>query len=251
MERMRHWKLHYGGRPTEIMSSGMSMAEHGSVATRRPDSTLTASGARERLSSDVGASAERLHRQMIEVQACCGLGRRELAETQRAIRRLMREGRAPAPNDFWETTAQPRADRLVRLGIAVVDEEMARLRGGVKPKPWSRHRFFDGTQTSPEPTEAWVDQLQGALRATNRIDDLGRWWQRRLRWAALAHAIPEVITQTPAGAELVVSSAEMGLLDQAPWAHGDRLLSAFELANRDLHHYATRRFAQVLRTRSP
>jgi hypothetical protein len=226
----------------------MTMAGHGAVA---PRSDTTSGGAFDRLANDVGASADRLRRQMVEVQACHGLGRRELAATQRAIRRLAGEGRAPTPNHYWETTAQPRAERLVRLGIAVIEEEMARLRGGVKPRRWSSHFVAERAPTTLDLTDAWVAQLQWALRATNQVDDLGAWWQRRLRRAALVRALPTLVTRTPGEAELVVSSAEMALLDQAPWAHGDRLLSAFELANRDLHHYATRRFTQVLQVRTP
>jgi hypothetical protein len=32
----------------------------------------------------------------------------------------------------------------------------------------------------------------------------------------------------------VIARVEMALLDRAPWSHGDRLLSAFELAHLDI-----------------
>ncbi|MCP3988291.1 MAG: hypothetical protein GY724_04390 [Actinomycetia bacterium] len=230
----------------------MTMAEQSSVATRQPVSTRSERGAPSRLSNEVGAAAGRLHRQMLAVQASYGLGRRELAATQRAVRQLLRVGQAPAANDFWETTAQPRAQRLTRLGIAVIDEEMTRLQGGVRPRMTSKHRFFDLSHASAPPQrtiEPMIEDLRLALSAANRIDELGRWWQRRLRRAALIRALPTIATHTPGEAELLISSAEMELLDRGPWSHSDRFLSAFELANREIQIYANHRFTQILQTR--
>ncbi len=252
MVRARHWTLPNGERPTEIMHSRMNLAEQSSVVSRRAVSTHSERGASSRLSNEVGAATYRLHHQMVAVQASHGLGRREPAATQRAVRQLLRAGEAPAPNEFWETTAQPRARRLTRLGMAVIDEELTRLRGGIKPRTTSKHRFFDEGHMPNQPQrpiEPMVDDLRRALSTANRIDELGLWWQRRLRRAALIRSLSTIVTHTPGQAEMLISSTEMALLDQGPWSHSDRLLSAFELANREIQVYASHHFTQILQTR--
>ncbi len=146
-----------------------------------------------------------------------GLQRRELMAYQRAVHALTRAGRAPTPDEFWAATAQPRAQRLLDAARAAIDTELA---------PLARA----GALVS-------AGDVAAALPSTTEIDELGQWWQRRLRRAATLRALPDVAAGRPGAAEVTIAHHEMWLLDQPPWSHGDRLLSAFELAHAELRRH--------------
>ena len=188
---------------------------------------------------EVADSVARLASQMEQAVAAQGLTRRELMATQRGIRQLARRGTAPSPNQFWETTAMPRAERLTGLARAVIDEELTRLAGTLQAGVRERGRLGPGA-AAPMGNDVLNVELVGAMAGPDRIDDLGAWWQRRLRRAALVPALPDLLAGTPAEADLIVTNHAMGLLDTPPWAHGDRLLSAFELARTDIKAHGRR-----------
>lgn len=146
-----------------------------------------------------------------------GLGRRELMAYHRAVHALTRAGQAPGPDEFWATTAQPRARRLLDAARDAIDAELA---------PLAR----SGALVS-------VADVAAALPSTDEIDELGQWWQRRLRRAATLRALPDVAARRPGAAEITIAHHEMWLLDQPPWSHGDRLLSAFELAHAEIRRH--------------
>ncbi|MEZ5408834.1 MAG: hypothetical protein R2761_12465 [Acidimicrobiales bacterium] len=146
-----------------------------------------------------------------------GLSRRELMAYQRAVHALQRVGQAPTPDEFWAATAQPRAQRLLDAARAAIDAEL---------EPLAR----SGARVS-------AGDVAAALPSTADIDELGQWWQRRLRRAATLRALPDVAARLPGAAELTIAHHEMGLLDQPPWSHGDRLLSAFELAHAEIRRH--------------
>lgn len=146
-----------------------------------------------------------------------GLGRRELMAYQRAVHALRRAGQAPTPDEFWAATAQPRAQRLADAARAAIDAEL---------EPLAR----SGALVS-------ASDVATALPSTQDIDGLGQWWQRRLRRAATLRALPDVAARLPDAAELTIAHHEMWLLDQPPWSHGDRLLSAFELAHAEIRRH--------------
>ena len=154
------------------------------------------------------------------------LGRREMRVTERAIRQLDRHGMATTANEFWESTALPRAQRLVDESKRVIERELALL---------AKHH----PDTEPELAVA-------SLPSTAEINDLGAWWQRRLRRSALLRSIPTIATNTPARAEFLIANKEMMLLDRPPWSHSDRLLSAFELAHGQIARYGRRRVTELL-----
>ena len=146
-----------------------------------------------------------------------GLDRRELMAYQRAVHALDRAGEAPTPDEFWAATAQPRARHLLDAARATIDRELPAVA-----------RTGDVLA---------VGDVVAALPSTAAIDELGRWWQRRLRRAAAMRALPDVAARLPGAAELTIAHHEMWLLDQAPWSHGDRLLSAFELAYAEIRRH--------------
>ena len=78
-----------------------------------------------------------------------------------------------------------------------------------------------------------VDRVLDAIPPPDPINELGEWWQRRLHRGALVRSLPRLLL-SGVEAELVVGTAELALLDGPPWSHGDRLLSAFELAHSEI-----------------
>ncbi|MEL7155102.1 MAG: hypothetical protein AAFN30_00730 [Actinomycetota bacterium] len=197
-----------------------------------------------------------------------GLARRELVRVQQGIARLDRAGVAPSSHDFWAWTAQPRAQVLIDRAGEAIDDELAILVadigfGALIDRPGSddrpdpvRHRLRRRPPTMaldhvPDPAlDPRLDlDLAGRvlpiLPRSDDLDQLGWWWQRRLRRAAMVRALPEVLAGTTADIGLTVSRTEMQLLDRAPWAHGDRLLSAFELAYAEIERLGTTRVHQA------
>lgn len=218
---------------------------------------------------ELAASTTRLRDQGEELWRAQGLTRREVLATQREVAGQSRRGVAPHPNLFWADHARPRARRFERLARAVIDEEMTRLVGTIRqgqrlhhPGPGPRLAARPGARPGPSrrlgrlphPDEldpvgplsgVAGDHLLTVVGARRPIDHLGRWWQRRLRWAAVRSAVRDLALSTPAEAELIVTNHAMDLLDRAPWAHGDRLLSAFELTQRELQTHARRHLAEL------
>ncbi len=187
----------------------------------------------------VAGTAERVARRLDELLASSDLSRRELQATHRRISLLDREGTAPSANEFWEAAAAPRADFLVRRALAILDEELWLLTGAV------RAGVCVPDDAGVSARDAYL-HLVAALPDGAAIDELGRWWQRRLRRAAVAGSIPAVLTARPGEIDLVVSNHEMVLLDRAPWSHGDRLLSAFELGRNELTGRGRQRVAEAV-----
>jgi hypothetical protein len=174
-----------------------------------------------------------------------GLGRAELVSAQRQVVRLRRAGLLQSPAEYWESTAVPRAEVLLETSLDAVNEETDRVGEAVE-------RFLVATSSST--LEPWIsgaegragiqragidaiDGLRNAVPTTEAIDELGEWWQDQLHRRALLRSLPRLLL-SPAATEQVVGEAELDLLDSPPWSYGDRLLSAFELANAEIRSRA-------------
>ena len=225
------------------------------------DAALT--GPAAQLAGTAERLADRLDRRLVAIGERHDLDRRNLLVAHREIERLARVGRLPTPNDYWHRWAVPRAAILVDASVAAIVDEAHRLaraldaflaaRGqGVhlaEPPGCHRDRGDAGAAAGPA-GGALRDQgpdgvavaslaiatLGRAVPTPAAIDHLGAWWHRRLRRCAAFRALPELV----AGAEpdLAIGRAEMALLDRPPWSHGDRLLSAFELAHAEIRTQA-------------
>lgn len=169
------------------------------------------------------AIVERLRACLAAVGTAHDLQRRDIKATERAIRRLDRRAMAPAANDFWAATCLPRAQRLLVESRHVIERDLICLQAHAD-RPGGRLLLS-------------YQEVVDALPSPGRINDLGRWWQQRLRRAALIRSAAAVASRPPSQTELIVANHEMALLDRAPWAHGDRLLSAFELVHSEIARF--------------
>lgn len=208
----------------------------------------------ENLDNRAVQSGERLALRLRRALTLHDLDREELLAAQRDVTRLQRIGAVPAPNDYWQRTALPRAAKLIDASLAAVVEEGHQLGRAIDDflVAVDEHRaaFADALSASPAATagpsrnrpefdQASIDvaeraivPLLQAVPPNRSIDALGAWWQRRLRRAAIIAALPRLLISDDA--DRLIGQAEMSLLDRPPWSHGDRLLSAFELAHGEI-----------------
>lgn len=197
-------------------------------------------------SATIGYIVDRLHNRLRLLLGTYGLSRREILRVQEGINRLDRDGMAPTGHDFWTWTAQPRAQTLVDRATEAIDDELSLLIAELA---------FAGPTADASPVVGATGLSMGEVDLAGRVlailprstdlDELGWWWQRRLRRAALLRAVPSILSGTTADIGLTISRVEMQLLDQAPWVHGDRLLSAFELAYAEIERLGTARVREA------
>lgn len=241
----------------------------GNADPRHNDLDRSAPGGAPVLDRELDRAVEettiRLKLDLGEVIATHGLSKSELMMTHRAVGRLARSGLAPTLDDFWAATALPRAAPLLEDARRVIDHELDRLAENAD-RHQDRSADSGGMYTQPlivlgsaarrsapiAVVEEVERRLAAALPSNGPLDDLGLWWLRRLRRAALVRALPALLGDVPAAARMAIANREMQLLLRPPWSHGDRLLSAFELAHADLRRYGRHRIAATSRRlRSP
>lgn len=192
------------------------------------------------------------------------LSEKRLWAAHRDMVDLHRRGAAPTPIHYWETTAHPRAQRFLGEmidAIAAEEEELMRAfqqfafsiaersRRNAPPtddNPLDRRPSSGGADidlaTAVAVAQTGVDEFLEAAAVGNRINEVGAWWQGKLRRKAILATAGRLLI-TPVGRyDAEVAAAEMRLLEKPPWSLDDRLLSAYELAHSDLRdHVATRR----------
>jgi hypothetical protein len=192
--------------------------------------------------------ATRLERQLEATASFHDLSKRQLLASHRSVLKLTRGGSVPTPQEFWEQTAQPQARNMFDAAQAAIDGEAGELNKALQQLATAIRLDIRANAGSID--EDWpIDELcevayRGirrlvlTVRILNEIDELGRWWQGRLRRKATFSVAFRVLTSPLRHFELIVSTAEMALLERPPWSHDDRLLSAFELAHGELREYA-------------
>ncbi|MGI9596475.1 MAG: hypothetical protein ACR2QK_09960 [Acidimicrobiales bacterium] len=195
----------------------------------------------DRLNESAKSSGDRLAVRLRQALSRHDLNRQELLAAQRDVTRLRKIGALPGPTEYWRRSALPRAALMVDESMTAVVEEgqalgealdrfMVELESPVLAS-WT------GSSLDPAVVDAMTSQAIGyllsAVPSARSIDALGSWWQRRLHRAAIVSALPELL-HSSSDADLVIGRAEMSLLDRPPWSHGDRLLSAFELAHGEI-----------------
>lgn len=155
----------------------------------------------------------------------------ELRSIQRSVQRLHQSGVDCDPEKFWSATTKPRSELFVSSVTSVVEAELRPL------FDQSRTWLGSGELTSRLPPSELIEALVSVVPSRVSLDRTGRWWLRKLRRAAVARCWPELARSTPAQASAVIDRSEITLLAQAPWYHGDQLLSTFEAAHRQIMAY--------------
>lgn len=203
-------------------------------------------------------------RRLATAAAAHDLSEKRLWASHRDMADLHRCGGAPNPIDYWEKTAHPLAQRFLAEMIDVIDgeeEELVRAFQQFAFAVAERSRrdapSMDGNPLDVQPpagasdidlataiavARTGVDEFVAAATVGNRINEVGAWWQGRLRRKAILVSAGRLL-MTPVGRyDSAVAAAEMRLLAEPPWSLDDRLLSAYELAHSDLRdHVETRR----------
>lgn len=184
----------------------------------------------------------RLNRRLQQTVDQHDLGRKELLSAHRDAVRLERAGALAGPTEYWQRSALPRAALLVDPSMAALVDEGDNLGRSLDHflcnLDQARHPWADtdsGRIAATQASARAIDRMLQAVPSAHTIHSLGSWWHRRLRRAAVLQALPQLARAGAAGQiDIVIGRAELDLLNGPPWAHGDRLLSAFELAHSEI-----------------
>ncbi len=153
---------------------------------------------------------------------------------------------APSASEFWTATASPATAPLVEQACAAIDAGLAEYGLALKKFEDSlRHAFRRPLNVDDVERAMLIEALDAASEEARErmercypdrspLDKLGARWQGKLRRAARRSQLRTTLMSTVAQAEMAAQVAEMKLLDEPPWLHGDRLLTAFELAHADI-----------------
>lgn len=193
-------------------------------------------GATDRLTSRTAVIEARLAERLEAVRRVYDLGPRALLSSHRQVKALDRLGVAPSPVDYWSVSANPVGQMLVNAAAPVIEEELKCFEDAVSRYHRSVANGAGGWPT--EAAQAVVDEccfrISSSQLDAEPLNRLGRRWQSQLRRAAMVSALPRILFSSARDADAHINAAEVELLDQAPWAHDDRLLSAYELAHADV-----------------
>ncbi len=199
----------------------------------------------ERLGRDAESSKHRLALRLRQALSKHDLTRQELLAAQRDVIRLARIGAEPGPTEYWQRSALPRAAALVDEAMLAVADEGAALGEAIDqflsaatgpPLTGWANRSLNGALLR-EATARPINQLIEAAPPPPPIHALGTWRQGRLHRTAIWRSLPELLPElfsTSGDTEALIGRTELALLDGPPWSHGDRLLSAFELAHGEI-----------------
>jgi hypothetical protein len=197
----------------------------------------------DRLDHRVNLSRRRLRARLSSLYEAHGLKSSELWESQRKISRMATEDEFPTPSEFWAETAEPWASVLTTTCIAAIEEEVGALSDAVG-------RFAEsiaiansnGANISNQKIRSVLaEHLTGPIMSaspnSDPLDALGVGWHSKLRRAAWRKTFPAALFRSATASDLKIASAQVELASQEPWAHGDRLLSAFEGAQADIREH--------------
>lgn len=190
------------------------------------------------------------------------LSEKRLWAAHRTVARLHRQGLAPTPTRYWEETAQPEARRLLHEAMQIFEAERDELKKALQQFAITvgeqrraeamavdhvtsdRYQPANGLDPAISVDLAvarnGIDVFLAAASTGGRLNEVGAWWQGRLRRRAILATAGRLLITPLERCELAVSAAEMKLLSGPPWCHDDRLLSAYEVAHSDLRDHVTR-----------
>ncbi len=207
--------------------------------------------ARDRLRQRIDTSARRLSSRLRVIADAHDLRGSDLKRTQRELRKMGQEGTQPTPAEFWQTTAEPMAAMLVNTSISAVDDEITNVEDAIEK--FSESVRIINRSGAAHISAAQVRQilendlliLEACAASTDGINQLANRWSVQLRRAAWRRQFPGLLFASSADADAVIGQAQVALVEEAPWAHTDRLLSAFELGHADIRTHLFDRIAEA------
>ncbi len=204
-----------------------------------------------RLNDRTAAISQRLSTRLDDVRQQHELTLASLLSEQQAAHKTNKEGQALTATAYWQKVAEPKASLYVADAVAVLDDEIDAIEDAVRRFLESIRIFAkaSGRRADPRAVSGWIaEAVQPLLDSTPAMDNLNRVgdrWQKRLRRTAAMHSIPDLLLNPRLSAGDIVSQTEMRLLENSPWVHGDRMLSAFELATSDIRAHLASTLAKV------
>lgn len=182
----------------------------------------------ERLMARVDRASSLLAERLDDARKDHDLTWRGLLSAQEGVAGAQRAGSTPDIDTFWHVTASPMAQPLVDQAQAAIDESVDLITTGLRrlgPGP-AIHADALSEQIVMRWSTVAMDQAP--------LDELGRRWQRRLRRSAIGATLVRTVSRPMREFGAHLEQTELAMLDDAPWRHGDRLLTAFELAHADV-----------------
>ncbi len=211
-------------------------------------SELTA--AHDRLCQRIDTSARRLRSRLRVIADAHDLRGSDLKRTQKELRKMRQDGTEPSPTEFWQTTAEPMAAMMVNTSTVAIDDELLNIDDAIDRFTESV-RIINRSGTTHitaaqirQIIEAELLALDSCSAATDEINLLAHKWSAQLRRAAWRRQAPVLLFKSTAEADTIIGQAQVALVDESPWAHTDRLLSAFELGHADIRTHLVDRIAE-------
>ena len=210
--------------------------------------------ASRRLADRSAAIRERLMGELAQAQDLHELDWRSLLSSQRDITAQVATGSRPDIETFWAVHAQPRSDELSARCLNIIDAHLLLLfdavsvfAEGVRPalalngEPPSA----DAMQSLRTDVERLIQPISTAGLDRTTIDALGERWQQRLRRQAIRRYVRGG-GERDATFSSAIDTMELKMMQQAPWAHADQLLSAFELSHTEIRRALVDRIDRIL-----
>lgn len=210
--------------------------------------------ASRRLADRSAAIRERLMAELAQAQNHHELDWRSLLSSHREIVEQVVAGSEPTIETFWAAHAQPRSEELTSRCLHVVDAHLLLLWDavevfveGVRPalalngEPPSE----DAMESLRADVERLIQPVSSAAPDRSTLDGLGERWQERMRRQAIRRYVRSG-GATDASLSAAVDALELEMINQAPWAHADQLLSAFELAHTEIRRAIASRLDRML-----
>lgn len=208
--------------------------------------------ASRRLADRSAAISERLMGELDDVQDHHELDWRSLLSSQRYI--AEHPDSRPDLETFWSEQAEPRSRQLTTRCLHAIDAHLLLLwdavsvfAEGVRPalalngEPPSD----EAMQSLRTDVERLIRPVSAAAPERDSIDVLGLRWQERLRRQAIRRYV-RTGGETDASFSAAIDAQELKMMQQAPWAHADQLLSAFELAHAEIRRTTADRIDRML-----
>ncbi len=164
-----------------------------------------------------------------------------------AVQKLWRRSDDMRPNSFWEDVALPHTADFATAGRQACDQILGAYRTSLLKEIHKQERPLsevDRAQVS-RTLQSGSIHLLDVLPDARRIDALGKWWLGRLNTAAIKENLSEVLHSDVSQLRSLIRVKGADLCSDTSWLYGDYLLSAYELAHKELRTYIEEKIATL------